>query len=171
MERLYKLVNAAAEADPQVLEQARQELVKLQQGDAGNLRIWREMIQLSEVQFEEIYGRLSVEFDHTLGESFYNPQLRALVQGLVQKGLARESEGALAIFFDGVPQLKDSPALIQKSDGGFNYTTTDPGDLAVPAWTNWSPDEIVYVTDARQQTPFPTTVRDFSAAGIRRLRL
>ena len=54
MERLYKLVNAASEADEKVLEEARQELVKLQGGDEENLRIWREMIAQSHKQFDTI---------------------------------------------------------------------------------------------------------------------
>ena len=57
-----------------VREAARQELVKLQSGDEENLKIWREMIALSQKQFDEIYARLGVKFDHTLGESFYNPR-------------------------------------------------------------------------------------------------
>jgi arginyl-tRNA synthetase len=153
MERLYKLVNAAGEADEKVLEEARQELVKLQAGDAENLRIWHEMIALSQKQFDTIYARLGVEFDHALGESFYNPRLKPLVDELVARGIARESEGAIAIFFDDVPQLKEQPALIRKSDGGFNYTTTDLATLAYRLET-WQPDEIIYVTDGRQQLHF-----------------
>jgi arginyl-tRNA synthetase len=153
MERLYKLVNAASEADEKILEAARQELVKLQGGDAENLKIWHEMIALSQKQFDTIYGRLGVKFDHTLGESFYNPQLKPLVDELVAKGIARESEGAIAIFFDDLPQLKEQPALIRKSDGGFNYTTTDLATLAYRLET-WQPDEIIYVTDGRQQLHF-----------------
>ena len=64
MERLYKLVSATGEAQETVRDTARQELVKLQSGDAENLRIWREMITLSEKQFDEIYSRLGVKFDH-----------------------------------------------------------------------------------------------------------
>ena len=153
MERLYKLVNAASEADEKILEAARQELVKLQGGDAETLRIWREMIALSQKQFDTIYDRLGVKFDHTLGESFYNPRLKPLVDELVAKGIARESEGAIAIFFDDLPQLKEQPALIRKSDGGFNYTTTDLATLAYRLET-WQPDEIIYVTDGRQQLHF-----------------
>ena len=153
MERLYKLVNAASEADEKILEEARQELVKLQGGDAENLKLWREMIALSQKQFDTIYNRLGVKFDHTLGESFYNPRLKPLVDELVAKGIARESEGAIAIFFDVLPQLKEQPALIRKSDGGFNYTTTDLATLAYRLET-WRPDEIIYVTDGRQQLHF-----------------
>jgi arginyl-tRNA synthetase len=96
---------------------------------------------------------LGVKFDHTLGESFYNPRLKAIVEELTARGIARESEGAKAIFFEDIPQLKGNPALIQKSDGGFNYTTTDLATLAHRQET-WQPDEVIYVTDGRQQLHF-----------------
>src|SRR5262249_39764575 len=136
-----------------VLEKARQELVKLQGGNNENLLIWREMLALSQVQFDTIYARLGVKFDQTLGESFYNPRLQSLVQELRQKGIARESDGAMAVFFEDIAQLKDTPALVQKSDGAFNYATTDLATLEHRLKT-WHPDEIVYVTDARQQLHF-----------------
>lgn len=166
MERLYKLVNSASETDEKVLENARQELVKLQNGDEENLRIWREMIDLSEHQFDEIYGRLGVKFDHTYGESFYNPWLKETVQELRDKGIARETEGAIGIFSDGSLSQKEdpfliqregewlpNPCLIQKSDGGFNYATTDLATLRYRLQT-WQPSEIAYVTDGRQQLHF-----------------
>ena len=135
------------------VEEAREELVKLQSGDAENLEIWREMIALSQKQFDEIYSRLGVKFDYSWGESFYNDRLAPLVDELMAKGLARESEGAIAIFFDDIPQLKERPALVRKNDGGFNYATTDLATLAYRLET-WHPDEIIYVTDGRQQLHF-----------------
>lgn len=153
MERLYKQAAAECKASPAALEAARQELVKLQGGDAENLAIWREMIALSQVQFDAIYRRLGVRFDHTLGESFYHPRLQPLVQELRARGIARESEGALAVFFEDIPALKSHPALVQKSDGAFNYTSTDLATLAYRLET-WRPDEIIYVTDSRQQLHF-----------------
>lgn len=153
MERLYKLVHTAGERDPAVLEAARAELVKLQRGDPENLRLWREMLELSQTQFDAVYTRLGIRFDHTLGESFYNPRLPAVVDELAAKGIAVESEGALAIFFDETTQLKTSPALVRKSDGGFNYATTDLATLQYRLET-WRPDEIIYVTDGRQQLHF-----------------
>jgi arginyl-tRNA synthetase len=75
------------------------------------------------------------------------------VDELVAKGIARESEGAIAIFFNDMPQLKEQPALIRKSDGGFNYITSDLATLAYRLET-WQPDEIIYVTDGRQQLHF-----------------
>jgi arginyl-tRNA synthetase len=153
MERIYKFVNEKCESDPQVLEQARRELVLLQSGDPENLEIWKKMIELSRIEFESIYKRLDVKFDYTLGESFYNPRLNDVVNELVRKSIARESEGAIVVFFDDDPYLKDKPAIIRKSDGAFNYATTDLATIAYRVET-WNPDEIIYVTDGRQQLHF-----------------
>lgn len=157
MERIYRQINQACETNAATLEAARQELVKLQSGDEENLAIWRDMIALSETQFERVYRRLGVKFDLTLGESFYNPQLKRVTEELAQRGVAQVSEGALAVFFPGHPELKDHPALVQKSDGGFNYATTDLATLEY-RWGGGSwggrPDEIIYVTGAPQQLHF-----------------
>ena len=153
LERLYRVVNAETERDPALLEEARRELVALQDGDPENLRIWREMIALSQTTFDAIYDRLDIRFDNTLGESFYNPRLRSVVDELRERGIARESEGAVVVFFDDDPQLTDHPAMIQKSDGAANYATTDLATLE-HRLTAWKPDEIVYVTDGRQQLHF-----------------
>jgi len=166
MERLYRKINAECSENPERREAARMELVRLQQGDETNLGIWREMLRLSQVQFDTIYSRLGVKFDHTLGESFYNARLLAVVDELIARGIARESEGAKAVFSDGRLPSKDdpfliqreggwqpNPQLIQKSDGGFNYAATDLATLAHRLET-WHPDEIVYITDGRQQLHF-----------------
>jgi arginyl-tRNA synthetase len=153
LEDIYKRFRAASLQEPRIPIRAGEELVKLQSGDAENLKIWREMIALSQMQFDKIYSRLGVKFDHSLGESFYNDGLAPLVNELLEKKIARESEGAIAIFFDDIPQLKDHPALIRKSDGGFNYATTDLATLAFRL-EKFQPDEIIYVTDGRQQLHF-----------------
>lgn len=166
LERLYKVINAECDANPLRLEEAKAELVKLQAGDAENISIWKEMIALSQKQFDAIYGRLGAKFDVTLGESFYNPQLGEVVNDLLQCGIARESEGAVGVFSDGsLPPKEDpflvhregewmpDPALVRKSDGGFNYMTTDLATIDYRLKT-WSPDEIVYVVDDRQSAHF-----------------
>src|SRR5262245_39151768 len=119
MERIYKAISARCDPnqpdfDPATLERARNELVKLQGGNTQNLEIWREMIRLSQAQFDTIYARLGVSFDRTLGESFYNPRLPAIVSELLQRGVARESQGAKAIFSDGSLPAKEDPFLIHK---------------------------------------------------------
>ena len=169
MERLYKIINAECDANPARLEEAKSELVKLQAGDAENISIWKEMIRLSQFQFDTIYSRLGVKFDHALGESFYNPWLGEVVADLLARGIARESEGAVGVFSDpagaGLPPKEDpflvnrdgewipDPALVRKSDGGFNYTTTDLATMDYRLKT-WSPQEIIYVVDDRQSGHF-----------------
>jgi arginyl-tRNA synthetase len=160
MERMYKKINAACDADAALYETAKQELAKLQAGDPENLAIWRQMIALSQVQFDTIYQRLGVHFDQTLGESFYNGQLKDVVRQFVEAGLARPDEGAIRIFFDDVPELKEHPAVIQKADGAATYTTTDLATLAYRLET-WQPDEIIYVTDGRQQLHFKEIFTSF----------
>jgi arginyl-tRNA synthetase len=153
MERLYKLVNSACDEDDTVLRRARQELVKLQDGDEENLDIWREMIELSRHQFDEIYSRLKVEFDETLGESFYNDRLKRVVDELTKRGIAEDSEGAKVVYFNDQKALKKHPAMVQKSDGAANYTTTDLATLKHRE-NSWQPSEVIYVTDGRQQLHF-----------------
>jgi arginyl-tRNA synthetase len=186
LERLYKIINAECDANPERLEEAKAELVKLQAGDAENIAIWREMIALSQKQFDEIYGRLGVKFDVTLGESFYNPQLAAVVNDLLAKKIARESEGAVGVFSDGtLPPKEDpflvnrdgewvaDPALVRKSDGGFNYMTTDLATIDYRLKT-WSPDEIVYVVDDRQSPHFKKLFLTFARwqpAAVKKVKL
>jgi len=145
LERLYKLINDK----PELRDDAKAELVKLQQGDTENLAIWQKIIDLSLIEFAKTYRRLGVSFDHTFGESFYNPMLPAVVANLRQCGLATESDGAYCIFFPG----QESPLIVQKADGAFLYGTTDLATLKYRI-EQWHPDEIVYVTDARQQLHF-----------------
>ncbi|HWC59520.1 MAG TPA: arginine--tRNA ligase [Verrucomicrobiae bacterium] len=171
LDRIYRIIspqcdNEKPSYNPETHRAAMAELVKLQGGDAENLAIWKEMIRLSEKQFDQIYGRLGVKFDHTLGESFYNSQLGNIVNDLLARGIARESEGAIAVFSDGsLPPKEDpflvnrdgewvaDPALIRKRDGGFNYMTTDLATLDYRIKT-WSADEIIYVVDDRQGPHF-----------------
>jgi arginyl-tRNA synthetase len=166
LERLYKVINTECDANPAQLEAAKSELVKLQAGDAENIAIWKEMIRRSQIQFDTIYARLGVKFDFALGESFYNPWLGEVVADLLARGIARESEGAVGVFSDGsLPPKEDpflvnrdgewvaDPALVRKSDGGFNYTTTDLATVDYRLKT-WSPQEIIYVVDDRQSGHF-----------------
>jgi arginyl-tRNA synthetase len=189
-ERVYKIVSRACEGDADsldyirkkfsfradvtqepfdekiALQKAKEELVKLQAGYEQNLQIWRRLIAISQFQFDKIYSRLGVKFDQSLGESFYNPWLGEVVNDLLQRGIARESEGAVGVFSDGLLPPKEDPflvnrdgewiadpALVRKSDGGFNYTTTDLATVDYRMKT-WSPDEIVYVVDDRQSGHF-----------------
>jgi arginyl-tRNA synthetase len=164
--RVYRQVNAAAKADPAVLETCKAELVKLQAGDAQNLTIWRQCVELSKSGLERIYQTLDVKFDHWLGESHYNDRLPGLVEEFLTKGIARESNGAVCIFSDGTKKPEDdpfmvhkedgwtdNPAIIRKADGGFLYATTDLATLEFRI-DKWQADRIWYVVGVPQQLHF-----------------
>ncbi len=150
LERLYVKFGNEAENDPTLEEQARAELVKLQQGETENTKLWKEFIGLSMKRFDEVYGRLGVSFDVTYGESHYHSMLKDLVEELKQKGLAVKSEGAYVIYLD---EYNLHPYLVQKSDGAFLYATTDIAGMKYRI-DKWHPEKIVIVTDNRQEVHF-----------------
>ena len=170
-ERLYQVGNAAADADPAVLEQARQELVKLQAGDPENLAVWKHINAVSLAAFQPIYDRLGIRFDHTLGESFYNDQVERIYRELAATGLAQESQGALVVFHPEHPRFKTQPFIMRKADGASNYATTDLATALYRA-EHFHADGIVVVTDFRQADHFEQlylTVRKWFAARSYRL--
>jgi arginyl-tRNA synthetase len=123
--RIYKETNLRSTTDPHVREACRQELVKLQAGDAENLGIWRQCVAFSMQDFERVYKLLDIHYDIQCGESFYNKRLAGIVERLLEKGIAEISEGAVVAFFPDIPELRDKPCIIRKRDGGYNYATTD----------------------------------------------
>ncbi len=164
--QVYKDVNALCKEQPDVLEECKAELVKLQSGDDENLEIWKRCIRLTKIGLEKIYSRLDIHFDYWLGESFYNDALAPLVQNLIDTGIARESDGAICVFSDGFhrPQQdpflvsKDGqwlpvPAIIRKADGGFLYATTDLATLDYRI-NHFHADSIWYVVGAAQDKHF-----------------
>ncbi len=144
LERLYRFVNEHGDR-----EEAKRELVKLQQGDPENRAIWQKIIDLSRHEFDRVYQRLGVTFDHTLGESFYNPMLKDAVDNLRCLNVAQESDGAMCVFLEG----HQTPLIVQKADGGFLYATTDLATIKY-RMEEWQPHEIIYLTDARQKLHF-----------------
>lgn len=125
------------------------ETAALHGGDPTNVELWRKILPYSMTEMEAIYERLGVTFDHTLGESFYQDRLRGVVKSLVDKGLARESEGAICVFLEGHP----APMIVQKKDGAFLYSTTDLATIQF-RMGEWRPDTILYVVDHRQSLHF-----------------
>ncbi len=150
LERVYVEQSRRATEDPALREEAKQELVRLQQGDQENRRLWQQFVDASLKSLDRAYRRLGVSFDETLGESFYNDRLPGLVDDLTARGLAQKSDGADVIYLE----AEDLPLfIIRKSDGGFNYATTDIATLLYRT-ERWHPARIVYVTDERQQLHF-----------------
>lgn len=155
---------AGAEKDaPEILQEARAELVKLQAGDPENVALWQKFIDVSMKEFNRVYERLGVSFDVTLGESFYNDRLAATVDRLLTEGIAAPDQGAIVVHFEKVRDGEAmTPLLVRKADGGYLYGTSDIAAVLYRL-DRWSPARIIYVTDDRQQLHF----RQFFAASRR----
>jgi arginyl-tRNA synthetase len=139
----------AEDASDPVQEACRQETAKLHEGDPENLRLWQMFMPFCYEEIEHIYLRLGIHFDHTFGESHYQPMLADVIRSLREKGIAEESEGALVVFVD----EKQTPAIVRKRDGAFTYTTTDLATIQERV-QQWSPHAIFYVVDSRQADHF-----------------
>jgi arginyl-tRNA synthetase len=151
--RIYKTVNELTKTDSAVREACRNELVRLQAGVEENLRIWKECVALSMKEFEAAYEILGIHYDIQRGESFYNDRLPAVVDRLLKSGLAEISEGAVCVFFRDIPELAGQPCIIRKSDGGFNYATTDVATVDYRI-RDLGADTVWIVTGAPQQLHF-----------------
>ena len=167
-ERLYKAASAACKADPAALEQARLELVRLQQGDPAAVALWQQVNQLSLDSLNAIYRRLDVHYDHFLGESFYRDKVDAIYRELTATGLAVESQGALVVFHPEHPRFATQPFIVRKSDGASNYASTDLATMAYRV-EHFRADGVIVVTDTRQNDHFEqlwlTTRKWFAATG------
>ena len=152
-ERLYKTGNHAAEADPAVLKEAQQELVKLQAHDPENLALWKKINDTSLAAFQQIYDQLGIRFDAMLGESFYNDRVDQIYRELMACGLAGESQGALVVFHPEHPRFKTQPFIIRKSDGAANYATNDLATILYRA-EHFHATDALYVVDKRQSDHF-----------------
>lgn len=138
-----------AAAHPEIGAAVLAETAKLHAGDAENRRLWREFLPACLEDIDVIYRRLGVRFDETLGESFYHDRLAQVAEDLKQRGLARESDGALCVFLEG----HATPFIVRKQDGAFLYATTDLATIQY-RMDRWSPDAILYVVDHRQGLHF-----------------
>ncbi|MCS6770991.1 MAG: arginine--tRNA ligase [Kiritimatiellae bacterium] len=150
LERIYVKSYERSQQDEAWLNAARAELVKLQQGDPENRALWSRFVELSVREFDTIYRRLGVQFDLYRGESWYNDRIPSLIEMLLARGIAEESEGALVVRLE---EEKLPVCIVRKSDGGYNYATTDIATI-LSRVEEFAPDAIIYVTDERQQLHF-----------------
>ena len=150
LERIYVLFSDKAKKDSALEDEAREELKKLQLGNEDNQKLWKEFIDISLKEYNKVYERLDVNFDYYYGESFYNDMMPSVLEELKKKNIAREDQGALVVFFE---DDKLPPAIVQKKDGSFLYTTSDLATMKFRK-NELKVDEAVYLTDDRQQNHF-----------------
>ena len=150
LEKIYVKFSDEAKINPALEDEAREELKKLQLGDENNQKLWKEFIDISLKEYNKVYDRLNVNFDYYFGESFYNDMMPSVLEELKQKGIAKEDQGALVVFFE---NNRLPPAIVQKKDGSFLYTTSDLATMKFRK-DELKVDEAVYLTDDRQQNHF-----------------
>jgi arginyl-tRNA synthetase len=151
---LYKKAKQRFDEDAGFQEAARKEVVKLQAKDPDTIKAWNLLCDQSRREFQVIYDRLNVKLTER-GESFYNPYLSPVVEDLRSTGLLVESDGAQCVFLDGFTNREGDPLplIVQKTDGGYNYATTDLAAVRYRIQTDRA-DRIIYITDAGQSDHF-----------------
>ena len=171
LDNLYKAGSALEQEQPELREQSRSELVSLQNGDPENTALWEQIVEISTRAFDALFAQLDVRVDHTLGESFYRDKVDRIYDELTETGLAEESDGALVVWHDEVKKFsrdneRPYPFNIRKKDGASNYATTDLATILYRV-EEFKAEEVVYLTDARQQDHFEqlflTTKKWFAA--------
>eukprot|EP00934_Nitzschia_sp_Nitz4_P008925 Nitzschia sp. Nitz4//scaffold8_size234185//16735//20299//NITZ4_001232-RA/size234185-processed-gene-0.144-mRNA-1//-1//CDS//3329559731//8915//frame0 len=170
---LYKKAKKRFDLEPDFRERAREGVVKLQAGNPEEVAAWEALCAASRVEYQKIYDILNIRGLKERGESFYNPFLSEVVQDLEEQGLAVASEGATAVFLEGYENRDGTPLpmLVRKSDGGFNYATTDLAAIRhrvkLPASAGGEEaDRVLYVTDAGQSQHFDMVFAVAKMAGL-----
>ena len=155
----YQTSKKRFDADPEFKKQAQKEVVALQQKDRVNMQIWEKICEISRIGYQEIYDLLDIRLTER-GESFYNPKLAEVVADLEKKGLITLSDGAKCLF---LPEYK-VPLMIQKSDGGYNYDTTDMAAL-IQRVNEEKAERIIMVVDQGQALHFNLVIQSALLAG------
>jgi arginyl-tRNA synthetase len=169
LEKFYREAKQRFDQEPEFAELARSYVVRLQSGDPECLSAWQQFIDESLRHCQEVYDQLGVKLKPSdlCAESFYNKDLPVIVKALHEKELLTESDGAKCVFLnefkgkDGNPL----PVIIQKSDGGYLYATTDLAAVRYRS-AELGADRVLYVVDARQSLHFNQVFAVATAAGM-----
>ncbi len=164
---LYVRFHKEENENPIFASEGREEFMKLESGNSENKKLWKWFREESMKEFKKAYAELGVKFDVTLGEAFFEPELKPLTERLYKKKTAVESEGALIVPLDekGLP-----PALIQKSDESSLYLTRDIASLEYRI-KKYKPAEIIYVVSNEQTLHFSQLFAVAEKMGIKNTKL
>ena len=170
LEVFYRHAKEKFDSDPEFAKTSRDNVVKLQKGDTECLALWQKFIDVSVAHCQELYEKLGITLvpGDMRAESFYNDKLQPILEQLDQAGLLSTSEGAQCVFLDEFKTKDGSPlpVIVQKSDGGFLYATTDLAAIQYRSQTLHA-DRVLYVVDARQSLHFQQVFRVAELAGLK----
>lgn len=148
LEGFYKAAKKEFDANPEFKERSRLRVVDLQSGEESAMKAWKYIFKVSREYLQNVYDRLDIKIED-FGESFYNPMLKGIRDELVDRGFAVESEGALIFNVEG----HSVPLMVQKTDGGYGYDSTDLAAVKYRLVTIGM-QRAIYVTDSGQSTHF-----------------
>lgn len=150
----YKAAKKLFDEDADFKKQSQLQVVALQQGESESYKAWELICEISRQAYQEIYDLLDIRLNER-GESFYNPFLSKVIEDLESKNLITVSDGAKCLFLEGFTNREGEPLpfMLQKSDGGYNYATTDMASIRHRIEEEKA-DRLIYVTDAGQATHF-----------------
>jgi arginyl-tRNA synthetase len=165
----YQHARVKFDGDPAFADRARERVVKLQSGtDPATMELWEDLVDMSKAYLRDTYARLRVSLtdDDIRGESFYNDMLADVASDLSALGLARISDGALCAFPAGFTSRDGTPlpVIIRKSDGGYNYSTSDLATVRYRV-DKVNVDRAVYVVGSDQALHFKMVFAVAAEAG------
>ncbi|MGN0406674.1 MAG: arginine--tRNA ligase [Bacteroides sp.] len=166
LEEIYPAASAKSKEDDTFMERAHLSTVKLQNGDPACTAIWKHIMAVSKEDLKKNYDNLNVSFDLWKGESDAQPYIPAMIQKMLDDGIAYESKGAIVVDIQEESDTKElPPCLVRKSDGAALYATSDLATL-VEREKDYHPDAYIYLADKRQELHFTQVFRTAKKAGI-----
>ncbi len=166
LEKIYPTASARSKVDEEFKEKAHTSTLELQKGKPGYTALWKHILNVSIPDLKQNYKNLNVDFDLWKGESDAKPYIPAMVDEMINSGLAHESQGAMVVDVTEETDTKEiPPCIIRKSDGAALYATSDLATI-VQRVQDFNPDEIIYLADKRQEMHFTQVFRTAKKAGI-----
>lgn len=166
MEEIYPAASIRSKEDAAFAERAHKATFRLQNGDPAYMALWKHIMSVSKADLKKNYDRLHVNFDLWKGESDAQPYIPDMIEDMIARNVAYESQGAIVVDVALDTDAKEMPpCLIRKSDGASLYATSDLATL-VEREKLYQPEEYIYVTDKRQELYFTQVFRTAKKAGI-----
>lgn len=166
LEQIYPAASARSKEEPEFMERAHQATLKLQSGDKACRAIWNHIMNVSKTDLKKNYDNLNVSFDLWKGESDAQEFIPDMVQDMIDKGFAHESQGAMVVDVAEETDSKEiPPCIIRKSDGAALYATSDLATM-IQRERDFAPDRYIYMTDKRQEMHFTQVFRAAKKTGI-----
>lgn len=166
LQEIYPAISKKCKEDPAIAEKARLATVELQQGRPGYRALWQHFVDVSIKDMKQHLEKLGVHFDQWFGESRYQDKIPPMLEALVQKGIAKEDQGALILEVEAATDKSPMPPLLlRKKDGGFLYATTDLATVEERV-KDFGAERIIYVVDGRQDLHFKQVFRAANKYGL-----